>query len=553
MELLLVLIAIFLVLIYTYFTKKRYIKNKIKNSWKKLPEKKIVDLLDEKILEKSMDILKKHYPCDFFVDKYTWQDLDFFKIFARMNKGYSSVGEEYLYYRLRNYDFSQRSLDDFQSLKDFFQKEETIRQNIEERLYYIGKNKNFSLLSYVDKSLKIKLTKNFKIYILGLLPLVLLILSIVLFNIHTKIAIYIFVGFFVASMSNLIYYKYKSKYILDDIKNSSYLGNFIKISKKISKINLPNKSNINENLNSLGKISFWLNFVEAEDIEDPFLIMIEEIKKIFLLPLISYDKVNKLVKNKHMKVLKLFMEIGKLEASISSLNYELVLSNTQKPIFVDEYKIEALNIYHPLIKNPVGNKLLFDKVNIVTGSNASGKSTYVKSIAINAILAMSLNFVYAQDFKIKKAGVFTSMAIRDDVVSGDSYFIAEIKSLKRIVDDAKDKKSYYFVDEILKGTNTIERIAASFAIINYLIEKNSLAMIASHDIELTRMFGNDVKNIHFRESIKEDGDIDFDYKLKIGPSKTKNAIRLLGKMGFSKEIVDLSNMRAEVLSKEKNI
>lgn len=178
-----------------------------------------------------------------------------------------------------------------------------------------------------------------------------------------------------------------------------------------------------------------------------------------------------------MEVFKLIIELGKIEAAISCLNYQIALGYTKKPIFTNKFEISAKEVYHPLVKNPIGNYVNLERVNIITGSNASGKSTYVKSIAINAILAQTLNFVYAEEFKIKKAGVFTSMAIKDDVVSGDSYFIAEIKSLKRIVDDSLKHKSYYFIDEILKGTNTIERISASSSVINYLIEKQALAMI----------------------------------------------------------------------------
>lgn len=352
-------------------------------------------------------------------------------------------------------------------------------------------------------------------------------------------------------MSNLALYRSKSQYMVAEIINSAYLGSFLNNSKKFTSMGLPNSNTIKDKLKALGKISFWMNFVTVDDTEDPFLIMLNEIKKVFLLPLIAYDQVEIVLEDKHIEALALYMEVGKIEASISTLNYQMALGSTQKPNFVEDYKLVAKDICHPLIEKPVANDVDFRGVNIITGSNASGKSTYVKSIAINAIFAQSLNFIYGKSLVMKKGGVFTSMAVKDDVVRGDSYFIAEIKSLKRIVDDVGENKSYYFIDEILKGTNTIERIAASSSIITYLLEKNALSMIASHDIELVSIFKDKVHNIHFREYVKENGDIDFDYKLKEGPSKTRNAIRLLESLGFDQEIVSLAKSRAESLTKEK--
>jgi len=129
------------------------------------------------------------------------------------------------------------------------------------------------------------------------------------------------------------------------------------------------------------------------------------------------------------------------------------------------------------------------------------------------------------------------MAVRDNIAEGDSYFIIEIKSLKRILDKVKETTCTCFVDEILKGTNTIERIAASASILKYLHNIDCLCITASHDIELTHILSNEYDNYHFREYITDDG-IHFDYKLKEGPSKTKNAIKLLHYMNFDSKIVE---------------
>ncbi len=105
---------------------------------------------------------------------------------------------------------------------------------------------------------------------------------------------------------------------------------------------------------------------------------------------------------------------------------------------------------------------------LVTGSNASGKSTFLKALAVNAILAQTIGVCFAQEFRFGRARVMSSMAVRDSVRGGESYFVAEIRSLKRILDAAEGKTPVLaFVDEILRGTNTIERIAASAAVLDF--------------------------------------------------------------------------------------
>ncbi|HCW96660.1 MAG TPA: hypothetical protein DHU88_13350 [Pseudomonas sp.] len=140
----------------------------------------------------------------------------------------------------------------------------------------------------------------------------------------------------------------------------------------------------------------------------------------------------------------------------------------------------------------------------MTGSNASGKSTFIKSLAVNSILAQTIHTCAAKEFKLRPSLVITSMAVRDSISEGESYFIKEIKSLKRILNKVQNISCTCFIDEILKGTNTIERIAASAAVLKYLHSTDCLCMTASHDIELTCILENEYDNYHFSEHITDD-------------------------------------------------
>lgn len=137
------------------------------------------------------------------------------------------------------------------------------------------------------------------------------------------------------------------------------------------------------------------------------------------------------------------------------------------------------------------------------------------------------------------------MALRDDMESGESYYIVEIKALKRILDAAAgDVPILCFVDEVLRGTNTIERIAASTQILKSLGRTGILCFAATHDIELTELLQDDFDNYHFEEDVAE-GDVVFNYRLKEGKATTRNAIKLLELMGYDRDVIERATAQAE--------
>ena len=138
------------------------------------------------------------------------------------------------------------------------------------------------------------------------------------------------------------------------------------------------------------------------------------------------------------------------------------------------------------------------------------------------------------------------MALRDDIFQGESYYMVEIKSIKRILDAAevKGSKVLCFVDEVLRGTNTVERIAASTQILKKLADSNVECFAATHDIELTALLNNDFYICHFEGDVS-DNDVKFDYILKEGPATTRNAIKLLGVLGYDENIVNRAQEMAD--------
>jgi DNA mismatch repair ATPase MutS len=210
--------------------------------------------------------------------------------------------------------------------------------------------------------------------------------------------------------------------------------------------------------------------------------------------------------------------------------------------------LDFSNLYHPLLTGAVKNSIrtYANKGVLITGSNASGKSTFLRSVALNIVLAQSVNTCTADKYTAPQCMPVSSMSLKDNLMSGESYYMAEIKSVKRILDMASAAGLHVvcFIDEVLRGTNTVERIAASTEILKKLSGDRVTCFAATHDIELTRLLEGTFDNYHFEEEIAE-GDIHFPYKLLEGKSSCSNAILLLEIMGYDRSITDKARTLAE--------
>ncbi|MCB9258759.1 MAG: hypothetical protein H6612_05330 [Ignavibacteriales bacterium] len=200
-----------------------------------------------------------------------------------------------------------------------------------------------------------------------------------------------------------------------------------------------------------------------------------------------------------------------------------------------ENLIETQKIGHPLI-NPnkkISNNFIINNnsiTNIITGSNMSGKSTFLRTIGINILLAHSGSVVNAERFIVSNFNIYSCIKVSDSVVDGISYFYSEVKRLKKILSEIKENKckSLILIDEIYKGTNNIERLKGSKALIKHLAKEEIFSVISTHDLELVQIANeiNYVKNYHFREVI-EQNKMTFDYRLLEGPCPTTNALEIM--------------------------
>jgi DNA mismatch repair ATPase MutS len=206
----------------------------------------------------------------------------------------------------------------------------------------------------------------------------------------------------------------------------------------------------------------------------------------------------------------------------------------------DHFTLSGRQIGHPLILKQyrVNNDFSLNgtsRIDLVTGSNMAGKSTFLRSIGVNMILAYAGSCVCAERLSLSVARLMSSMRIEDNLAENTSTFYAELKKLKSIIDAVnEEQKTFILLDEILRGTNSLDRHTGSQALIQQLARHHAVGIIATHDIELSKLENDlprSIKNYHFDVQVTGDK-LFFDYKLKHGVCKSMNASALMKQIGI---------------------
>ena len=169
----------------------------------------------------------------------------------------------------------------------------------------------------------------------------------------------------------------------------------------------------------------------------------------------------------------------------------------------------------------------------------SGKTTFIRSVGINSILAQTLNICFAKEFATPFFKLYSSIRIADDVLENTSYYLKEVLTLQGFIKSSKNPEPCLFIlDEIFKGTNTIERVAGGKAILSYLNKGKNMVLVSTHDIELTDLLQKEKFDLyHFSEHIKNN-ELSFDHQLKEGKLKTRNAIKILELYNYPSQITE---------------
>lgn len=542
--LLYLVLAVVILVIWSAIEQSKNKKNMIYNlrqQWGQLPEREYSSEKMEYMMSYYNSIKDELRD----VDDITWNDLEMDEIFALINNSQCSIGEEYLYALLHKPCFDADELAERNRIIKYFSEHEEERIKLQSSLSMIGRASRISIYEYINRLNEQQSGSNLKHYLMILS----VIGSIVLIFFNPVLG-----GILItASVTHNIFRYYRTKPMIENyLIVISYILRLLDAIKKIYSLNIPEIQKYTDRMKANYDIFKKLRRGSAllapskpsGDFSD---IGLDYIRMIFHVDLIKYNNLLDFFKKNRHVLNSMYEDIGFLDSMIAVASFRELLPLYCEPRLEKANKpfIHVDDLYHPLIEAPVLNSINESRSVLITGSNASGKSTFIKTLALNAILAQTIFTSVSRGYNASFFMIFSSMALKDNILGKESYYIVETKSLKRIIERINDEIPVLCcIDEVLRGTNTLERIAASSRILSYMQRGNTLVFAATHDIELTHILENEYANYHFQERI-EGREIIFDYKLNEGRAVSKNAIKLLDMLNFPAEITAAAGQAAE--------
>ncbi|MBR3736387.1 MAG: hypothetical protein IKN07_10925 [Lachnospiraceae bacterium] len=527
--------------------RRRYLKRveqELKERYGKRQDKKIPSSRFECIPA----YFRKH-ASDTAIDDITWSDLEMDRLFVSMNLTCSSAGEEVLYHTLRTPLFEEKALKARAEEIAYFKEHEDERLKLQLLFAGMGKNERYSLYDYLDFADEMQGGESLKYHFLA--PLLVLAAIIFLF-VQTEIGV---LGVVFSIIFNMAWYFRTKGKVQPYIITLKVIMADIKAATKMKQMQLPVcEAKQQELTEALGAMKGFGGgdsgiFSSGAAGGDPASLVADYINMLLHLDLIRFYSMYRKMQQHREEIDVIHGSLGYFEMLIAAASFEEALGAVCTPQFDGTEKADE--IWHPMIEEPVKNSYALKGSMLLTGSNASGKSTFLKTVALNQLLSQTLYFACADEFHTDFHRIYTSMSLRDDLEHQESYFMVEIRAMQRILEaGAKEgAKIACFVDEVLRGTNTVERIAASTEILKYMAHQGYFCAAATHDIELTSLLEEVYENYHFSEEIK-DGDVLFNYRLQEGKAQTRNAIRLLSVMGYEESIIEHAEDLAERFLKE---
>ena len=475
---------------------------------------------------------------EFSIDDVTWSDLEMDEVFLRINNTHCYIGEQILYEILQS-----GSTEFFRQNRGWMEKlaeNEQGRLELEYRLSCAGKKQESYYLPEFFYSAGILGPEH--IWIFRVLQAVLA-LAVILAVIFRTVPFLIFLA--CSSLVNFIVYiivKMKHDLLLSSMGGLGGMLDVCSWCLNQKEIPLPADDKLRGEWQKIKglrrKIGRFVYTRQSSTSGDPLGLLYVYLLGITLIDVSRLKGILMMIEENREIVEDLYRFVGRIDAAVSVLSFRESVQAWNYPEAGDTNVIKTAGLYHPLLKDPVTNDFQLTDRAIITGANASGKSTFMKALAVNTILAQTIDTCCAESLVFPALKVMTSMAIRDDVVTGESYYVREVKYLKRMLDViGSGKRTLCIIDEILKGTNQKERLAASQAVLSYIARCPGYCIIATHDLELVEKLKEKYVP-YFFESIIEEGTVSFNYKISPGLGGDTNALALLRAFDFPGEILE---------------
>lgn len=477
----------------------------------------------------------------------TCDDLDFNELFMFVDRTTSKVGQQFLYNTLRTIPQDRNDFTKQELIIEQISNDPKLRLKIQIILDQLSNESTYFITSlFQDEHLK----KPKWFFIIPLLSLSAF-LSLLMVPFFPRF-FFILLGVVIINMA--IHY-WNKKNLYEYIGSIPQLLKLNKASKELFRIKplMDINPELTESNKIIDRVKNRMAFFKLEaklqsDAGMIFWSMLEIIKAFFLLePLLLFGVLKQLdTKRKEIEIV--FSFVGYIDSLISIASLRQGLNLFCLPEITGESKVlEVTEMYHPLIADCVPNSIqVVNQSILLTGSNMSGKTSFIRTVGLNAITGLTINTCFARGVVLSRFKIYSAIRISDDLMNDKSYYFEEVLTIKQMIEKSQMSASNLFLlDEIFKGTNTIERISAGKAVLSFLNNPHNIVFVSTHDIELADMLMDTYDLYHFSEQV-DNKTVDFDFRLKRGKLKNRNAIRILEINDYPVEIIN----EAIELSKE---
>ncbi len=470
----------------------------------------------------------QHEPAYQRLPDQTWEDLNGDMLFGLLDATVSPVGQQCLYHRLRSPLADTAALHEFDAAATLLAQQPGARGQALLALDQLTADDAYFLADLLQGQPLPTLpgARFAPLLVLGLL-------TTLLGGFWLPV---LWMGTGALALTNAVFHFWQRSRIKNCVRPLLQLGRLRRVGQALQGAALPLRplQQLAAPLAWLRDIMWQVAFFQVED----NLLLLDVLKMLLLLDVLLYARCRVAVQQHAPAIRTVFEAVGYVDCALAVASFRQRYATCVPHFEPAAEGIELQAAYHPLVPGCVPNDLtLTGEGVLLTGSNMAGKTTFMRTLGVNALLAQTIATCPATAYRAPFCRVLTSLSLADSLPTGKSYYLVEAETMRQLLlaCDAAPGSYLLLLDELFKGTNTQERIAANKAVLAYL-QPRSWVVAATHDGELGTLLQACFVEYHFCETVTAD-DWYFDYRLKAGPLTTRNAIRLLARLHYPAQVV----------------
>jgi hypothetical protein len=490
------------------------------------------------------------------LDDRTWDDLNMDAVFTFLDRTQSVIGQQLLYHRLRASPMVQ-SLDVFEALVTRMSAEAATREHAQAALAKLRDTGGYDLW-FIAQPGAVTAEPWFVIFPMMAAAMVLAVAAI---PFAPPAALMLAVG----AVAGIVLRSTIAKHVRMAVGAFRQIGPLLAAAEALKSVadpaSAPLVTSLQEDVAKLAplkRIASWVGRdAAAATAGNLAALLIEYLNLLFFLDANALFFGARELRRRGPELLRVLAAVGDIDAAVSVASYRSSTSGWTRPSFQQAGSHAVMTgLRHPLVPDAIPNSITLGPPNgvIITGSNMSGKTTFLRTVGVNAMLAQTINTCTADTYEAPAFVVRSCIGRADDPASGKSYYLVEVEAVLGLVRAASSVAPHLFLfDELFRGTNAVERIAAGEAVLVSLVSPRAdgsasphIVLAATHDQELVDLLDGLYAPFHFTDTI-DDAGLSFDYQLQPGASTTRNAIALLRLRGAPAELVARALERATEL------